>query len=45
VIIWISEAEDSPKKDERKLRTQINVKFNDTNSADENKKNQCRVFI
>jgi hypothetical protein len=33
-IMRISETKDSPKK----LRTQVNGKFNDINSADENKK-------
>jgi hypothetical protein len=36
VIIWISEAKVSPRR-QKKLRTQINGKFNDVNSADENK--------
>jgi hypothetical protein len=35
VIILISEAEGSPKR--QKLRTQINGKYNDISSADENK--------
>jgi hypothetical protein len=36
VIIRISEARGSPKR-EKKLRTQINGKFNDVSSPDENK--------
>jgi hypothetical protein len=35
VIIWISEAKDSPKR--QKLPTQINGKLNDIDSADDNK--------
>jgi hypothetical protein len=38
VIIQISEAKCSPER-QKNLRTQINGKFNDINSADENKKN------
>jgi hypothetical protein len=36
VIFWISEAKDSPKR--QKNLEQINGKFSDTGSADENKK-------
>jgi hypothetical protein len=30
---------------DKNLRTQINGKFNDISSADENKKYHCRTFI
>jgi hypothetical protein len=34
-VIWVSEVKGSPKR-RKKLRTQINGKFNDISSADEN---------
>jgi hypothetical protein len=37
VINRISEAKGSAKSKKKKLRTQINVKFNDINIADKNK--------
>jgi hypothetical protein len=36
VIIWISEAKDSP-KGQKKSKPHINGKFNDISCADENK--------
>jgi hypothetical protein len=35
MLIWINEGTGNPKR--QKLRTQINEKFNDISSADENK--------
>jgi hypothetical protein len=37
VIIHISDAKGSPKRQKQKLRTQINGKCNDISSADETK--------
>jgi hypothetical protein len=47
VIIWINEAKDSPSNNNKKLRKQINGKFNNIGSADETKfkKYHCRTFI
>jgi hypothetical protein len=36
-VIQINEAKGSPRRTKKKLRTQINGKFNDMSSADENK--------
>jgi hypothetical protein len=36
-LIWINEGKDGPKRRKKKLRKQINGKFNNISSADGNK--------